>query len=54
MAAYTQGWYFSKKELMKPVREGGTDWDTAVKYRQAMYLFITKLGRLLALYVLYF
>jgi len=36
---------------MKPLREGGTDWDTAVEFRRKMYLFVTKLGRKLELYV---
>lgn len=50
MTSYTQGWYFEKKDLMKPLREGGSSWETAVKYRQEMYLFITELGRRLSLY----
>jgi cyclin T len=49
MASYTTGWYFSKKDLMKPLREGGTEWDAAVKFRQAMYRFVTKLGQRLEL-----
>lgn len=51
MAASAHAWYLTKKDLMKPLKEGGTDWINAVKYRQAMYLFITHLGRKLDLYV---
>ena len=53
MASYTTGWYFSKKELMKPLREGGTDWETSVKSRWAMYAFVTRLGTKLELYVIH-
>lgn len=52
MASYVQGGYLTKKDLMKPLKEGGTDWNMAVKHRMAMYLFVTKLGRELNLYVI--
>lgn len=38
---------------MKPLREGGTDWETSVKSRLAMYAFVTRLGTKLELYVIY-
>lgn len=34
---------------MKPLREGGTDWETSVKSRLAMYAFVTRLGTKLEL-----
>lgn len=35
--------FYSKEELMKPVKLGGTDWETANKYRRNIYIFLKKL-----------
>ena len=44
MAASTHAWYFTKSDLMKPVREGGTEWEGAVKHRRDMFIFVATVG----------
>jgi hypothetical protein len=52
MAASGHAWYFTKSDLMKPLREGGTVWEEAVERRQKMFIFITTLGPKLQLCVI--
>jgi len=44
-------WYFTKEQLRKPVKERGTDYETAQKYRRATCDFLQKAGIELQLYV---
>ncbi|XP_049848171.1 uncharacterized protein LOC126311255 [Schistocerca gregaria] len=47
MCSQVSGWYFTKEELMRPVKPNGTDYESANRYRKEMYKFMIGIGSIL-------